>query len=159
MFSLIMPLGAVVLLLVMARRFLRHRESFEEFRARKAREHNSQMRGLHQANAALSPAEALLPVAAGLRELAAKARLRFTLGSEGGDLLIRQEAEQAFGPDKPPVVLRVRWVVRAVRVPNALRQTGPRVAGHWELCVAGGPAQPFTDLARLMRELETRLVP
>lgn len=153
MSPLMLVLGAVLVLLFVARRFLRHRESLTEYRERKQREHEAQVRQIHQANAGLDLGDALGPVAAGLREMAAERGVPLELALDGRELVVWRPS---LGTRETPA-LRVVWLVRAVRVPSTLYSHEPRLGGHWELHLPDQPAQPFTDLEPLMHRMAEEL--
>ena len=153
MSPLMLVLGAVLVLLFLARRFLRHRESLTEYRERKQREHEVRLRQIHQANAGLGLDDALGPVAAGLRELADEHGVTLELALDSGELVVWRPP---LGTREAPS-LRVVWLVRAVRVPSTLRPHEPLLGGHWELRLPGQPAQPFTDLESLMHRMTEAL--
>lgn len=162
-FALMLPLGAVILLMVLVRRLRSRHESLEAYQARRTEAYSADALAMRQANAAMSGAEALGPVAAGLRELLADRALAAEVSLAGHELCLRLPGGAEADPappaspagSAPPAgrEIRVRWVVRAVRAPDPLDRHAARAAGHWEVLEAGRAPVARADLAGLMTVL------
>lgn len=151
MHLLFWSLGPVVLLLFLARRFMRHRRTFAEFKEERDKRHEAALTALHQEAGRMDAAEAMAPVIAGVSEMIRSAgqteedSVRVETAPDGPRLLVR-------GPDAE---VEVRWVAHVVRMRTG---RGREVRhGRWEMRQNNRLVGCHEDLALLMRALEARL--
>ncbi|MEG2139283.1 MAG: hypothetical protein RRY20_00660, partial [Bilophila sp.] len=124
MLSLLMPLGAVVVLLFLAARFVRSRDSLQAYQGKRLQHNEDVLATIHEDGKTLSPEEAMRPVVAGVRELAFPACV---LHDNGASLRI----------ETPTCQLAVVWILRTSHLTSATvsGKGGTVRQGHWELRV------------------------
>lgn len=141
-------LAGVFVLVFLIRRFVRHRQTFDQYRSERARHAEGVLASLRQANESLAPDEALQPVLAGLHELA-------ELYPELPACHVTREQDTAWVhvASSSPRVLELAWRVRAARLSPLENGKVLQGGGHWEV-TEGQEKWVFTELADLMCFLE-----
>lgn len=141
---IVYAVAGVLVLVFLIRRFVRHRQTLEQYRSERARHAESVLASLRQANESLEPDEALQPVLAGLRELAEL---------HAGLLACHVDREETTArvhvASSPPRVLELAWRVREARLSPLENGKVLQGGGHWEV-TEGQDTWSFTELADLM---------
>ncbi len=142
--------GTAALVLFLARRFVRHRTTFGEFKERRDGHCAATLAALRSEAAGMNADEAMAPVIAGVRELlhisgrSDDPKMRVEKTADGPRLMLyASEAETA-------PCAEIAWVLRSVRVRKG---TGEMRRGYWELHRPGRVVQRYGDLAGLMHEI------
>lgn len=167
MLNLIMPIGVVVVLLFLAKRFVRSRDSLQSYQTKRMRHNEGLLASIHDDVKMFSSEEAMQPVVAGVRELVALNDLHgCVLDDRGSSLHV----------ETPTLQFDVSWVLRTTQLASAkLAGQGGRIRrGHWEVLVFNEPLpasvipghvhhseEPETiqELALLMARIESLLCP
>lgn len=141
---IIYTLAGVFVLVFLIRRFVRHRQTLEQYRDERARHAESVLASLRQANESLEPEEALQPVLAGLRELTDlhPDLVACQVSREGNTALVRVASS-------PPRVFELAWRVRVARLSSLENGKIVQGGGHWEV-TEGQETWSFTELADVM---------
>lgn len=144
-------LGPVMLLLFLVQRFMRHRETFAEFKEERDKRHEATLTALRQEAGRMDAAEAMAPVIAGVLELIRSAgqtkedRVRVEAAPDGPRLIVRV----------PDAEVEVRWAAHVVRMRT---DRGREVRhGRWEVRQNNRLTGCHEELAQLMRGLEAML--
>lgn len=148
---IVYAVAGVLVLVFLIRRFVRHRQTLEQYRDERELHAESVLASIRHENECLEPSEALQPVLAGLRELE-------ELNPELLACRVTQEEDTArmHVASSPPRVLELAWRVREARLSSL---EGGRIlqgGGHWEV-TEGQHVWSFAELADLMRFLENVL--
>lgn len=145
---IVYAVAGVLALVFLIRRFVRHRQTLEQYRDERERHAESVLASIRHENECLEPSEALQPVLAGLRELE-----ELNPGLLACRVTQEEDRARVCVASSPPRVLELAWRVREARLSplegNRLLQGG----GHWEV-TEGQHSWSFTELADLMRFLE-----
>lgn len=167
MFTLIMPLGVVVVLLFLAKRFVRSRDSLQSYQTKRLRHNEDLLTSIHDGVKRFSAEEAMQPVAAGVRELITLNDLHGCVLDDNGSFL---------HVETPTLQFDVSWVLRTTQLTSAkLAGQGGRIRrGHWEIRVFNAPLaadsipghthhtddpEILQELAPLMARIEHLLCP
>ena len=148
--SFLLPLGAIFVLLFLARRFVRHHETLQEHHDRLRKRRDGGFRDLEQHNAAMEAAEALAPLRLALQErldeagLTANALPRASLALRGHSLCVTPVAPD--GTAEP--VFCVRWERRVSHF-SSLQRGRDVTRGFFVLARHGHPDERHDDLDAL----------
>lgn len=152
MTGLLFPLGAIIFLLFLVRRFVKPRDSLQAYQEKRLLHNNEKLNALHEEGKSLPPDEAMRPVVAAVREIVELNAL------EGVRL---EETGNALRIVTPFHQLEIIW---ALRIAQLRASSGPHDEtvlrkGAWELRVDGKEPERFEELLDLMTEIQGYLLP
>lgn len=147
MTGLLFPLGAIIFLLFLVRRFVKPRDSLQAYQEKRLLHNNEKLNALHEEGKSLPPDEAMQPVVAAVQEIVE------LNGIEGVDL---EPTGNALRVVTPFHQLHIVW---ALRVAQLRASSGPHDEtifrkGTWELQVDGKEPERFEELLDLMTEIQ-----
>jgi len=143
--------GIAALMLFLARRFVRHRTTFGEFRARRDGRCEETLAALRWEATRMNADEAMAPVIAGVREMLCTSgrpedpNMRVERTADGPRLTL------CVPKDGITPCIEIGWVVQSVHIRTGTREMR---RGYWEVHRQGLPVRRHEDLAELMHEID-----